>query len=193
VLGFLSKMTASLGLGKLVDAFILLKQRPGLETLRLRAMGGITGDDVAYVDSLRAQLDELGLAQDVEFLEEVDRDSRLAFVSSLTLMCVPMSDGEAFGTFMLEAWAAGVPVLEPRAGGFPELVEKTGGGVLYDSAGSEGLADAIQEMLENRDQLVTCGERGRAAAHEEFGIETIARQVGDAYNTVCRAHRDVAK
>jgi glycosyltransferase involved in cell wall biosynthesis len=130
--GYLSRMTESQGLGTLVDAFILLKDKPEFRDLRLRAMGGITAPDRPFVAGLRRKLASKGLAESVDFLPELDRASRIAFVNSLTVMSVPIPDGAAFGTFLLEAMAAGVPVVQPRRGAFPELIEATGGGVCYE-------------------------------------------------------------
>jgi glycosyltransferase involved in cell wall biosynthesis len=39
---------------------------------------------------------------------------------------------EAFGLYLLEAMASGVPVVQPRRGAFPEIVEATGGGWIYN-------------------------------------------------------------
>ena len=98
VLGYLSRMNASLGLERLVEAFIELKKVHGLEKLKLRATGGLVGEDRKCVSNLRKKLARLGLENDAEFIEDFSRDQRLAFLSSLSVMCVPVEQGEAFGT-----------------------------------------------------------------------------------------------
>jgi glycosyltransferase involved in cell wall biosynthesis len=35
---------------------------------------------------------------------------------------VPATYGEAFGLYVIEALACGVPVVQPRSGAFPELI-----------------------------------------------------------------------
>ncbi len=58
-----------------------------------------------------------------------------------------MRVGEAFGTFQIEAQAAGVPIVEPRIGAIPELLEITGGGILYEPNTPEALAEALKSIL----------------------------------------------
>src|SRR5690606_32915595 len=97
VIAYLSKMTDSLGLGRLVDAFIHLKQHPRLHNLKLRATGGQVGGDIAYVKWLKAKLAKHGMEGDAEFLEDFDEKERRAFIRSLSVMSVPAPEGEAFG------------------------------------------------------------------------------------------------
>ena len=60
---------------------------------------------------------------------------------------MPARYGEAFGLYVIEAMAAGVPVVQPRVAAFPELIEATGGGVLCAADDAQSLAEAIEELL----------------------------------------------
>ncbi len=183
-LGFLSKLTPALGLGTAVDAYMILKRRPGLEDLQFQAMGGLTGPDRGYVRELEQRLDREGMLADVQFMDEVDRETRLTFLSRLSVMSVPMPAGEAFGAFMAEAWAAGVPVVQPRAGAFPELIEQTGGGVIYDDNTAAGLAAAAEPLLRQPERARELGAAGREVTVREFGVETVAKRMVAVYEAV---------
>jgi len=183
-LGFLSRMGAGLGLDVLVDAFIALRERGRTPDLRLRAMGGATGDDRAFLDALRRRLARHGLDGAADFLPELEREARIAFLKSVSVLSVPIPGGEAFGTFILEALAAGVPVVQPQAAGFTELVEITGGGLLYDPAAPAGLPDALERLLLNRDQARALGRRGREAVMERFTVQRMARETLDVYRRI---------
>ncbi|MBN2784699.1 MAG: glycosyltransferase family 4 protein [Pontiellaceae bacterium] len=182
VLGYLSRMNDELGLPRLVDAFIELKQVPGLERLKLRATGGAVGEDLMCVERQRRRLEQAGWADDVEFLEDFGREHRLRFLETLSVMCVPVEKGEAFGTYIIEAMASGVPVVQPDAGAFPELIEATGGGVIYHD-----LRQTLQELLLDPERLRTLGARGRRAVHESFGIDTMSQNLIELYNRVLEA------
>lgn len=184
VMGYLSKLCPSLGLGIFVDAFILLKHRPGLEPLRLAAMGGLTGSDRDYVAGLRRKLAAFGFEQDAVFHEKLDREARIQMLKSLRVLSVPMPGGEAFGTFMVEAWAAGVPVVQPDAGGFRELVQQSGGGRIYDNTTPEGLAAALEPLLRDADLARSLGEAGRSVAQQEFSVDTMAERMVNIYESV---------
>jgi glycosyltransferase involved in cell wall biosynthesis len=89
---------------------------------------------------------------------------------------VPATYGEAFGLYLLEAMAAGVPVVQPRQAAFPEIVEATGGGVLYEPATAEALASAWEELLGDPSKVRSLGERGRAAAEREYSLPVMAQR-----------------
>ena len=163
---------------------MILKGKEGLGDLQLRAMGGLMGSDKLFVAQMRRRLARAGMEGDAHFLTSLDRTARIGFLKDLSVLSVPMPQGEAFGTFMVEAWAAGVPVVQPRAGAFPELVEKTGGGVLYDGHTPEALAAALEPLVRNRDHARELGQRGREVARREFDVETMAKRTVEVYGGV---------
>jgi glycosyltransferase involved in cell wall biosynthesis len=186
VVGYLSRMSRKLGLGILVDAAIDLKKtRPELAGLKVRAMGGKTGDDLAFVDDLRERVAGEGMAGDFEFMDEIDREHRIAFLQSLSVMCVPMPGGEAFGTFIVESLAAGVPVVQPRLGGFTELVERTGGGTLYEPNDAPSVARALQAMLADPSRARAMGAAGRQVVLRDYTVERMAERTENVYRLVC--------
>lgn len=176
VLGFLSRMNDSLGLGRLVDAFLVLKSVPGLESLQLRATGGAVGDDFATIRKLKKKIARAGWGDDVEFIEDFSRDERVRFLQSLSVMCVPVEQGEAFGSYILEAMAVGVPVVQPNAGAFPELIAETGGGVIY-----EDLAQTLTALLLDPVGSQQLGAQGRTAVFERYRIEHMAEKMVRVY------------
>jgi glycosyltransferase involved in cell wall biosynthesis len=94
----------------------------------------------------------------------------------LTVFSVPALYGEAFGLYLIEAMAAGVPVVQPRSGAFPELVEATGGGVICEAGDVTALADAIEELLLNPQRASALGDSGRRAIQERFSAEAMAKE-----------------
>jgi glycosyltransferase involved in cell wall biosynthesis len=183
-IGYLSKLTSSLGLETLVDAFMILKRKSGLESLRLHAMGGLVGSDKPFVAQLRRKLASADMESDVVFMRELDRDARIRFLEGLSVLSVPIPGGEAFGTFLIEAWVAGVPVVQPGRGAFSELVEMTGGGLLYEGETAERLAEALEPILRDRDYARSVGQMGRQVAVREFDVNRMAERTADVYRKV---------
>ena len=179
--GFLSRMAESLGLGLLIDAFLILKRDPRLRGLKLRATGGQTADDRRFLAGQRRKLAARGCVDDVEFLAEFSVARRGEFLRSLSVLSVPAPKGEAFGTYLIEAWAEGVPVVQPKLGAYPELLEATGGGLLYEPNNAEALASALAALLLDPDRARQLGQQGRRAVAERFDIETAARQLAAIY------------
>ncbi|MEI6972201.1 MAG: glycosyltransferase family 4 protein [bacterium] len=181
VIGYLSKMSESLGLEVLVDAFMILKSKTGLGNLRLRVMGGHTPEDKSFLERLRRKLGSRGMLGSVDFLTSFDRDSRIAFLKSLSVMSVPMPQPEAFGMFILEALASGVPVVQPGIGAFPELVEATQGGICYEPNDVTTLAGALESLLRDRDLAARLGQAGRKAVCERFDVARTADSMMEVY------------
>lgn len=176
VLGFLSRLNDDLGLGDLVEAFLRLRAQPEWHNLQLRATGGQVGEDAACLRRIARRVAAAGAARDVRITPSFARDERIAFLRELTLLSVPVRNGEAFGLFTLEALAAGVPVVLPAVGAFPEILEATGGGRLCPPGSVTELATALDALLRDRTALEALGRTGRARVHESFSIAETARK-----------------
>jgi glycosyltransferase involved in cell wall biosynthesis len=186
VLGFFARMCLDKGLDRLVGAFIQLKKRDGLRNLKLRVGGSCGPSDQALVDSLRGILATEGLLGDVEFCPNLSRAEKLTFLRSLSVFCVPAPWKEAFGLYIIESLAAGVPVVQPDHGAFSELIASTGGGVLYAPQDEAALADALASLLLAPQRAQALGRAGRAAVFEQFNVETMARQMAQICSQAAR-------
>jgi glycosyltransferase involved in cell wall biosynthesis len=180
-LGYFARMCPEKGLDTLVEAYLRLRQRGRVVQLKLRVGGSCGPADEAFVNSLRERLAAGAVLGDVEFHPNVDRVGKLAFLQSLTVFSVPARYGEAFGLYVIEALAAGVPVVLPRLAAFPELIEATGGGVLCAADDPSALAEAIEALLLDSARARALGDAGRHAVFERFSAPAMARELADAY------------
>ncbi|MHC4330963.1 MAG: glycosyltransferase family 4 protein, partial [Planctomycetota bacterium] len=185
-IGFLSRTCSDRGLDTLVDAFVNLKKREGLREARLRITGGQRVDDKAFLDRIQRKLSSCGMVDDVEFLPEFDGPARLAFLQSISVLSVPEKQPVAYGLYVLEALAAGVPVVEPASGVFPELLEITGGGVLCEPNNPDALADAIGPLLLDPDHARKLGKQGSIAVFEKFNIDQTAGEMVRIYGEIAK-------
>jgi glycosyltransferase involved in cell wall biosynthesis len=191
VLGYFARMCPEKGLDTFVDAYIQLRQRDRIKGLRLRIGGGCGAGDELFVNSLRQRLTDTGYIKDVEFFPNLDRAAKVTFLQSLSVFSVPVRCTEAFGLYVIEAMAAGVPVVQPRTGAFPELIEATGGGITYEGD-STALAAALEELLSNPERARSLGNAGRHAALEKFSAEAMARSTLDFYQDAVSTPAPVA-
>ncbi|MBM3833586.1 MAG: glycosyltransferase family 4 protein [Verrucomicrobia bacterium] len=180
VLGYFARMCKEKGLELFAEAAILLKQRSSAKHLRLRIGGGLGPSDKPLVDSIRRRFEQAGFGADVEFCPNLDRKSKQDFFRSLSIFSTPALYGEAFGLYLIEALAAGVPVVQPRHGAFPELVEATGGGLICEP-NAAALANAAEELLVDPGRARTLGKAGQSAVTEQFSIEGMAENLIQAY------------
>jgi len=183
-IGFLSRMCPDRGLEKLVDAFILLKRNEKLRSTRLRICGGRLACDESFLGRLHEKLMAAGLPADVDFLPDFDRASRVEFLRSVSVLSVPEERPVAYGLYVLEALAMGVPVVEPATGCFPETLALTGGGVLYEPNTAERLAQALTPLLLDPQAAQRLGTEGRAGVARSFEIGRTAAQMIGIYEQV---------
>ena len=177
VIGFLGAAEPNKDLGALVEAFADLKNRPGLRNLRLRAAGGHPAGNAKGVEDARRRLAARSLEADAEFLPNLGRAQRQDFLRTLSVLSVPTKRPEAYGMYVLEALASGVPVVAPRHGGIVELVEETGGGLLVEPNDPPALAEALAALLLDPEKARAMAERGRRAVAEKFDSRRTARDV----------------
>jgi len=177
VIGFLERQCRDKGLHTLAEAFVILKKSGRVQNLKLRIAGGRTTDDEPFVQEIRQRLAEHDLSEYVEFLPKLNREEKLAFLRTLSLLSVPAEHKEAFGIYVIESLASGVPVVQPNHGAFPELLGTTGGGILCEPNDAQALATAIETLLLNPEYARELGRQGRKAVFSNFSVEQMAGNV----------------
>ena len=187
--GYLSAMIPSKGLATLVDAFIVLRERGAVPGARLHVAGTQPPGNLPFVRALQAKLDRAHVLQDCRFEVDLSRADKLRFLSELSVLSVPATYGEAFGLYLLEALAAGVPVVQPESGAFPELLAITQGGVLCRPHDPEALAGGLEALLTDPETAQLMGERGKSAVFQRFS----ARHMATAFATVLEEVRAAAR
>jgi glycosyltransferase involved in cell wall biosynthesis len=148
-IGYVSRMCHENGLDILVDAFIGLKKRSGFEDVTLMITGGSTALDNKYLNNLKALLKKNNLQDQVHFHEDFSAAGLKDFYEKVMVLSVPVRNGEAFGIYLLESMASGVPVIQPALGAFPEIINLSGGGVIYQPNEPSALTQALADTLSN--------------------------------------------
>jgi glycosyltransferase involved in cell wall biosynthesis len=184
VLGYFARMCKEKGLHLLVDAFISLKKRNKVPQLKLHIGGAMGPTDETFVNDLKLRLQGNGVLGDVTFFSNVTKEQKQQFFRRISVMSVPALYGEAFGLYLLESWAAGVPVVQPPVASFPELIETTGGGIISPGTDSESLAGSIEELLLAPDKHSTASRAALAAMQERFTARQMSLHLLEAFRTI---------
>ena len=177
VLGFFARLAEGLGLDETVGAFLLLRRDARFARLRLRAAGGSTARDRAFIDRQRRRLAEAGAATDADIDEAYAPDARAKFFRSVSVLAVPSRIEDGYGLNLLESIAAGVPVVQPDRGAFPEIVAMTGGGTVYAPQTPEALAAALAPLLAEPERLREIGRAGRESVRTRFTVAHAAARM----------------
>jgi glycosyltransferase involved in cell wall biosynthesis len=176
-LGYLARLSPLKGLDLLVDAFIQLKDEDKYEGLTLRIAGGMTDEDIPYVDEQRAKLTKAGLVDCVTIMPNISRKEKFEFLKNLSVFSVPARYPEAFGLYVIEALAAGIPVVLPNIGAFPEIVNATDGGRLYRSEDPNSLIESLDELLSQPAMSKSIGLKAHDFVIKEYANERLAKRL----------------
>lgn len=105
----------------------------------------------------------------------------MEYFENVSMISVPVRNGEAFGIYLIEALACGIPVVQPNLGAFPEIVEKSGGGVIYEENRPGQLAKSLQKLLDDKKLLEELSEKARKSAETSFNVNQLAADLVDIY------------
>jgi glycosyltransferase involved in cell wall biosynthesis len=180
-IGYVSRMAEELGMGVVVDAFIQLKKDPDFADVKLLLTGGATGDDRTFLKTIRKKLHNAGLTHQVEFHEEFEEEGLKEFFKRVSVMSVPVLKGEAFGIYLLEAMASGIPVVQPALGAFPEIVDLSGGGRVYEPNTPLVLAEQLKRILSDVDAMDALALQARKGVEDHFHVDDQVRKMVDIY------------
>jgi len=93
---------------------------------------------------------------------------------------VPAVYAEAFGLYVIEAMACGVPVVQPDSAAFTEIIAQTGGGVCVPPRDAAALARAWQQLLRDPTRRQALGTAGRSGVEKHFTARTMSDQFRQA-------------
>jgi glycosyltransferase involved in cell wall biosynthesis len=180
-IGYISRTCHENGLDILVDAFILLKKQKEYRDVKLIVTGGHTGDDTTYLKEIRELLKKNSLIDSVDFHKDFEGAGRKEFFNKTAMVSVPVRNGEAFGIYIAESLASGVPVVQPALGAFPEILMKTGGGIIYHENTPEALMSALKQLLDKPDDLKQLSTDARNGAEMHLNINDLAKELTTIY------------
>ena len=184
VIGFLSRMCQSNGLHMLVDAFLLLKKEARFSEVKLKITGGKTGDDLKFIKEQKQKVAAAGFNQQVDWQDDFDGEGRQDFFDTVSVVTVPVLQGEAFGLYQTEALASGIPIVQPALGAFPEIAQTSGGGFTYTPNTPEKLAEALGKIILDKEKLAELSRNGQEGVKKHFNIKIQAEKLVNLYQKI---------
>jgi glycosyltransferase involved in cell wall biosynthesis len=183
-IGFFSRVSRHNGFDKLADAFIAIKSEKEFSDITLHVCGGFTADDKPFISEQISKIKEHGFKSSVHIYPEFVGSSKQKFLSAIDIMSVPVRKYDAYGLYILESNAAGIPVVQPATGAFPEILEMTGGGILYDPDTVDELAVNIKLLLRNKELAGSYGKKGSIAVKDKFTMSHMSSDLLSMYTSL---------
>ncbi len=163
------RLVNRMGLDRLISAMVDVKKVVPEAYLVIAGKGPLR-------ESLEAQVQSLGLQNDVNFLGFVpDEDLPVAYQAS-DLMVMPSQGLEGFGLVLAESMACGTPAICTPIGGMPEVLSPLNPNLITNGTDSDAIAAKIIEMLTIPDALPS-RDQCRQYAVAQFDWQNVAQQV----------------
>jgi len=119
------------------------------------------------------------LIQFLGFQEDV-----ATLLSDVEVVVQPSTRPEGLGQVVIEAMMSGKPVVASGEGGAVDLVEDGVTGLLVPPNDVAALANAIDDLLRDRDRASAMGARGRERALTRYELSQTSRAIESVYETV---------
>ena len=192
VVGYFARVAPEKGLDELSRAYRLLRERTPGRRIRLEVAGYLAPEYRDYLERVKRQMSEWGLAGEFHYRGVLDREAKIRFLKGLDVFSVPATYDEPKGMSLLEAMAAGVPAVQPRRGSFTEILERTEGGLLVDSSDVESLARGLLSLIESPSLSAELGRKAYAGVRAHYGVSNMARRTIEAYELMNNAEPQAA-
>lgn len=135
-----------------------------------------------YVQTLKAQVETLGLQDRVHFLGF--RSDVMPLMQVCDVVAHTSTAPEPFGRVIVESMLCGRPVIASASGGAVELVESEVTGWLVPPGDVQALATAIARCRQNPEQVAAIAQTARAQAIDRFDLKQIRQQIDQLLQTV---------
>jgi glycosyltransferase involved in cell wall biosynthesis len=130
---------------------------------------------------------ELGVADDVRFLGQLENREAVARAAGCDLFVMPGVE-EPFGVAFVEAMAAGLPAIGSRGEGGPEDIAAAGEGmILVEPDDPAGLAAVLDRLTADRSELARLGRAARETVAANFTWARCGAETVDAYRTALKS------
>ncbi len=141
------------------------------------------GSDQPFQQALVEKIVAAGLSERIIWLGEVPAHERHLWFQRISL-CVAAPRYEGFGLTPLEAMSCGAAAVATRTGIFPTLIEDGKTGYVVDVDDVEALTDRIERCLQDPQELLEMGRRGRQHVVANYDIRAEAAGIERIYEKI---------
>ena len=182
VVTFLGRISAKKGLPLLVESFGRIAS--GIPNAHLVVAGP---DDEGIARDLLPGIARAGLADRVSFVGLLGASEKRSLLQRSDVFVLPSAD-ESFGIAVAEAMAVGCPVVISPNVAIEDVVRPAGAGLVVDRD-PVAIANAVVEILSDRDRAAEMGAAGRRIVDERFAWTSLAEQLEALYASVIETKR----
>jgi lipopolysaccharide heptosyltransferase II len=135
-----------------------------------------------YTDLMKKTVEQFGLETCVKILPPTRDVAGLLAQSDLLVLSSLIP--EPFGRVIIEAGAVGTPVAATWLGGVLDIIDSGETGVLFPPKNIPAMAEAMYELLTDREKAKSFAVKLRKKVEEKFNLEQMVRKTLEIYQEV---------
>jgi len=140
-----------------------------------------------YTDLMKKTVQQFGLETCVKILPPTRDVAGLLAQSDLLVLSSLIP--EPFGRVIIEAGAVGTPVAATWLGGVPDIIDHNENGLLFPPKNIPAMAEAMYELLTDREKAKSFAVKLRKKVEEKFNLEQMVRKTLEIYEEVRKRRR----
>lgn len=184
---YIGRLELTKGVFDIVEAVNSLRNKaPGLD-IKL----SIAGSGSAY-DNLVRHIAKFSLGDRIKMLGAVYGDAKIQLWQQADLFIFPSFHPEGLPYAVLESLASGTPMVTTRAGGIGDSIEEGKHGLFVPPRDPGMLAEAIRQLLENKDRLREMSAACYRHAERYYSIERLVMQFRNVYARTLKSQEAAA-
>jgi len=132
-------------------------------------------------ESLEKQVRQLGITDQVIFEGAVNQDRIRELYASADIFSIP-SFAEGIPIVLMEAMAMEIPCVTTRITGIPELIRNDKDGLLVAPSDVQGLADALERLITDKQLRETLGKSGRKRVMDKYDLARNVNRLAEVFS-----------
>lgn len=181
----IGRFSPAKGQVEFLKAIHLLRSR--LPHFEVRIVGSEGRGKHRYTDLMEKTVHQFGLESCVKILPPTRDVAGLLAESDLLVLSSLIP--EPFGRVIIEAGAVGTPVAATWLGGVPDIIDPNENGLLFPPNNIPAMAEAMYELLTDREKAKTFAVKLRKKVEEKFNLEQMVRKTLEVYQAVRKRRR----
>ena len=176
---FIGRFSKVKGIDILLHAIKILKDRYELENIRFVIMGV----DFGFQNQMIQMIDDFGIKEKIHLITNPSREDVIAAYSESEFLVLP-SRWELSPLTPLEGFAFKKPVISTNVHGIPSTITDRKNGILVKNEDSHELAEAIMELINDKQKCLEYGLSGYNLVKTECNSKSMTEKTLRMYNQI---------
>ena len=176
---FIGRFSKIKGIDILLRAIKILKDKPGLKKISFVIMGV----DFGFQNQMIQMINDLGIKERIHLITNPSRDDVIAAYNESEFLVLP-SRWELSPLPPLEGFAFKKPVISTNVHGIPFTITNRQKGILVKNEDFHELAEAIIELINDKQKCLEYGLSGYNLVHTECNSKSMTEKTLRMYNQI---------